>query len=165
MEESDPVQTSQMHHDTIFDMRINRQAQEFASTIEDIIKENLLQKEKKELEEKRAKYPNHPMFKKKEPKVPVLEKLDELLEEVEEKHHEEKEPTPKDIGADFDPAPIIKKQIFIKKRENIDAKVPAGITMIQGGKRPVGQGKNEFIRNQKSKIRNTVLINELNLPK
>jgi hypothetical protein len=98
------------------------------------------------------------MFKKKEPKVPVLEKLDELLEEVEEKHEEEKEPNPKDICADFDPAPIIKKQIFIKKRENIDAKVPA-IGMIQGAKRPVAQGKNEFIRNQKSKIRNTTVIN------
>jgi hypothetical protein len=36
--------------------------------------------------------------------------------------------------------------MFIKKRENINAKVPP-IAMIQGGKGAAAKGKNEFIRN------------------
>jgi len=61
IEEPDQIHT-QMNNDTIFDVRIDRQGQEFTSTIEDIIKTNLSIREKRELEEKRAKFPNHPMF-------------------------------------------------------------------------------------------------------
>ena len=52
--------------------------------------------------------------------------------------------------------------MFIKKRENINAKVPP-IAMIQGGKAAASKGKNEFIRNQK--IRKTEIVNLLQLPK
>ena len=118
-----------------------------------------MQKEKKELEEKRAKYPNHPMFRKKESKVSVLEKLDELLEEVDEKQEEKIDSNPIHVvGADISPAPFIKKQVFIKKREHIDAKVPA-ISMVQGGNNAVAKGKMEFVKNQKSKGRMTTMIN------
>jgi hypothetical protein len=51
-----------VHNDTIYDKEIDRQSQEFTSTIEDIIKNNTFLREKKELEEKKAKFPNHKDF-------------------------------------------------------------------------------------------------------